>query len=235
MKAAADTGITGLDRARAILGEAVLGPAQIEAALGVDVRGALETTAAEGLARVPFGTEELEAAARGGEMLVLRLPADSRGPLTIMRLAELVPGSVAEKPRHGVGYLLRPEWKLDAQPFATEEVCAPGWWLVRRTPLPDTRNRSYGAQDEVLARWGGRLRRRRAVEAVYDCVLWWRVRGERLLADAWDWSATRSPDHGFVTVGQFNEEGLHVLAYSRAVRFANLGVCTQRCGSGAGP
>jgi hypothetical protein len=125
--------------------------------------------------------------------------------------------------------MLRDEWTIDTQPFATADTCRAGWAFVRRTPLPVTCNRAYRAQDEVLARdEHSGLRRRSAVEIAFDTLLWHRVRGERLLASAWDWSSSPSNDQGFAALGEFGEQGLGVIAYSRAVRFATLGICGQR-------
>jgi hypothetical protein len=125
--------------------------------------------------------------------------------------------------------MLRPEWTIDDQPFATTETCAAGWWLVRRAPLPETLNRGYQAQDAFLGGGpDGRPRRRSAVEIAFDCLCWQRAQGERLLADRWDWSRSVSTDQGYAALGEFGPEGLHVIAYSRAVRFGTLGVCAQR-------
>ena len=105
-----------------------------------------------------------------------------------------------------------------------------GWALVRRTPLPETLNRTRDVQDALLASLppGPRPARRSAVEIVYDTLLWHRARGERLLANAWDWSRSGSTDAGWAAVGDFAPSGLRVIAYSAAVRFGTLGVCVQR-------
>src|SRR5207249_444360 len=124
---------------------------------------------------------------------------------------------------------LRPEWTIDDQPFATEESCAAGWWLVRREPLPTTLNRTYGDQDAALGPGrSGRPARRSAAEITFDTLCWQRVHGERLLATSWDWSRSVSTDQGYAALGEFGPGGLRVIAYSLAVRFGTLGVCAQR-------
>jgi hypothetical protein len=226
------TKIEGLADATAALGPAVLGPAELAEALGFDPLEMLEPAEWKAVSRVPFGRADLERAKSDGEILVLRLPRDPDGPLTMLALAARLRGGLDPKVHKGVGYLLRDEWTIDQQPFATVETCAAGWTLVRRAPLPSTYNRGYRAQDDVLAALGvardGRPRRRSAVEIAYDTLLWQRVRGERLLADAWDWSRSASNDQGFAALGEFGEQGVGVIAYSRAVRFGTLGVCPQR-------
>jgi hypothetical protein len=224
--------IQGLADAAAALGDAVLGPEQIAPALGYDPLSVLTSEERSGVARVPFTPRELEQARGEGAFLVLRIPRDPDQPLTMLALAERLQGGLDPKVHKGVGYSLRDEWTIDTQPFATNDTCAAGWWLVRRAPLPGTLNRGYRAQDDVLAGLGGarddRPARRSAVEIAYDTLLWHRVRGERLLADAWDWSRSPSNDQGYAALGEFGTAGLGVIAYSRAVRFGTLGVCPQR-------
>ena len=224
--------IEGLADATEALGSAVLGPAELEQALGYDPLAVLTPDERRTVARLPFAKADLARARSEGEMLVLRVPRTPDGPLTMTTLSQRLAGGLDPKVHTGVGYLLRDEWTIDTQPFATTDTCNAGWWLVRRTPLPATFNRGHRAQDDVLASLGpaveGRPRRRSAVEIAYDTLVWHKVRGERLLADAWDWSRSPSNDQGYAALGEFGERGLGVIAYSRAVRFGTLGVCAQR-------
>jgi hypothetical protein len=224
--------IADLDDARAALEGAMLGPAEIAAALGFDPLAVLAAEERQAVAELPFSAAELAAARANGEFLVLRVPRDPEGPLTMLRLAERLAGGLDPKVHRGVGYLLRDEWTVDAQPFATSETCPAGWRLVRREPLPATFNLGYRAQDEALAALGPGTpavpRRRSAVEIAWDTLLWQRARDERLLATSWDWSRSESIDGGFAALGEFSAQGLGVIAYSRAVRFGTLGVCPQR-------
>lgn len=221
--------IAGLAAATSELAGAVLGPRQLEAALGYDPLALLTEAERQVVARIPFAPAELERARADGEMLVLRVPRAPGGPLTMIRLAESLDPGLDPKVHQGVGYMLRDEWTIDEQPFATEETCAAGWWLVRRAPVAATFNRGYRDQEDVIGPGaGGRPRRRSAVEIAFDTLLWHRAHGERLLAGAWDWSRSASTDQGFAALGEFGERGLRVIAYSRAVRFGTLGVCPQR-------
>jgi hypothetical protein len=224
--------IDGLADATALLGPAVLGPREVGDALGFDPLAVLTGDERTAAGRIPFTRAQLEDARTSEEMLVLRIPRDPSGPLTMLALAERLQGGLDPKVHQGVGYLLRDEWTIDTQPFATADVCPAGWWLVRRTPLPQTFNRGHRAQDDVLAALGPaapvRPRRRSAVEIAYDTLLWHRIRGERLLATVWDWSRSPSTDQGYAALGEFGTGGLGVIAYSRAVRFGTLGVCPQR-------
>jgi hypothetical protein len=224
--------VTGLDDARRILAGAVLGPAELATALGFDPGTVLTAAERTAVGRLPFSTTDLERARAEKAILVLRLPRDPDGPLTMLTLAKRLNGGLDPRVHRGVGYMLRDEWTIDTQPFATTETCAAGWWLVQRAPLPSTLNLAYRAQDAALAILGaetpGRPRRRSAIEIAFDTLCWGRVHGERLLADAWDWSRSASNDQGLAALGEFGPDGLKVIAYSRAVRFGTLGVCPQR-------
>jgi hypothetical protein len=166
-------------------------------------------------------------------MLIFRVPSDGTAPLTVLRLLERFPDVIQAKLMKGVGYLLKDEWTLEQEPFAHEATCALGWRLVHREPIPATRNLNYDLQDAALARYAaslgldGKLVRRSGIEMVYDTVLIARARSIRLLERTWDWSNTRTLDGGYITAGEFGAGGLHVIGYSRAVRFGTLGICAQ--------
>ncbi len=221
-----------LEEAASVLGKAVIGPEDIRAALGIDPFGALDPDERAAVATLPFSRDDLERAKADGELLILRIPRDGVGPLTLLQLGTLLTGTLAPRVHKGVGYMLRDEWTIDAQPFATGETCTAGWYLVRRAPLPATFNLGYRAQDAILDALGptrpGCPRRRSAVEIAWDTLLWERIRGERLLATTWDWSRSPSTDQGLAALGEFGADGLGVIAYSRAVRFGTLGVSPQR-------
>jgi len=221
--------IAGLDAAARALGGGMLGPRELAAALGFDPLAVLTPAEQKTVARLPFGPPDLERARGAGEMLVLRVPRDPEGPLTMLRLAARLRAGLDPAVHKGVGYLLRPEWTIDDQPFAAEETCTAGWWLARREPIGETLNRTYADQDRLLgAAPPERPQRRSAPEIAFDTLLWHRVHGERLLAATWDWSRSLSTDQGYAAIGEFGSGGLRVIAYSRAVRFATLGVCAQR-------
>jgi len=185
------------------------------ASLAADERGIVDT--------VGFDRDVLMRAADEGMMLVLRVPRDAGGAaLTVAALAERFPGRDV-----AAGNAEAPWFAREA--FAREETCRLGWALVDKQPPSELTNLSYVEQDEELARradrLGLRLRRRTAVEIVYDTLLYAAARGERLLEASWDWSSTTTIDGGTVTAGQFDDRGLRLLAYSKGVRFDSLGVC----------
>ena len=223
---------TPVDHARALFGDDLLGPDDIGRVLGVDAV-TLAAGDAHVLRDVPYAPEILEAAHARGELLVFRVPTDGAVPLTVLRLRERFPDTIEPKLFKGVGYLLKDEWTLDQEPFAATATCRLEWRLVHREPIPATCNLSYDLQEAALARYAAgiglesRLHRRSGIESVYDTVMFAQARGTKLLLRGWDWSDTPTKDGGYVTTGEFGATGLHVLGYSRAVRFGTLGVCAQ--------
>ena len=206
-----------------IFGADGLGPSELAAAFSGDPLASLPEVDRGLIQEVPFERDLLMRAADEGMVLVLRVPHDAAGkPLTVTALAERFPGGDASDGRSEAPWFAR-------EAFAVAEACKLGWALVDKHPSSVTTNLSYLEQDEELARrserWGLALRRRTAVEIVYDTLAFAAARGERLLESQWDWSSTMTLDGGAVTAGQFDDRGLRLLAYSKAVRFDSLGVC----------
>jgi hypothetical protein len=210
---------SSLETAQRIFGDDLLGPEEICAALGAGPR-ILERAHADGsFDRVPFPPDWLGRAADQGMILTLRLACVGDAPLTLGGLATHFPQGADPAPADA--------W-FEREPFALE-TCRPGWALFEKRPFAASRNLTYPQQTEALAERAAwfrmPLRRRTAVEIVYDTLLHAAIHGERLLVDEWDWSSSATTDGAFVTAGQFDERGLHLLRYSEAVRFDGLGIC----------
>ena len=211
---------------------AVLKVSDAHAILGHDVLGADEAAAVFG-ARVeapplPFTADELTTAKTAGEMLVLRLAKDASAPLTLQRMIQHLPQSFDERYLRKMGYQLRDDWGIELEPLATTDTCTVGWALVRKEILVETRNLAYDEQEEFVTRNRVDVRRRTVVEAVYDTLLYFGARHVRLLEKTWDWTKSRTVDGGYLNVGGFNQAGLQILSFSRAVRHGALGVCPTR-------
>lgn len=224
--------IVGLDKARTLLDGAVLGPAEIQRALGFDPLAVLDDRERAEVSRLPFTDDELKAAQSAGSLLVLRVARDPSGPITMLRLAERIGNALDPKVHKGVGYQLRDEWVIDGQPFAEQEAPVTGWRLVSRLPDTRTLGKTYRLQDravESLTKSTTRCPvRRSAVEIAWDTLLWREVSGHHLLSAHWDWSRTETDDNAFVALGGFGPDGLGVIGYSGAVRFGTLGIFPQR-------
>jgi hypothetical protein len=221
-----------LREARAVLGDDLLGPEEVAAILD---------GAAPEPPVLPFPRQALTAAAAAGEMLVLRVAAVPDGPpLTMLHFIESFPEAFDQKFLRQMGYQLKDDWGIALEPLAAQQTCTAGWALVRKAILDDSRNLAYDAQDDVVRRYAadhglaaGIPRRRSAVEAVYDTLLYFRTRGVRLLEKTWDWSASLTVDGGYLNIGGFGTNGLQILSYSRACRHGALGVCPTRGGTAA--
>src|SRR5262249_59472349 len=107
--------IGGLAAARGVLGDRVLGPREVGSALGFEPLAVLTATERALVSRLPFTAADLERARADGEMLVLRIPRDPDGPLTMLRLARRLAGGDAPAARKGRGPLPRPGGRARAQ------------------------------------------------------------------------------------------------------------------------
>jgi hypothetical protein len=207
-----------LTDARRLFGGHILGPDEVGKALGA-APSSLKSAAPDlTFDTVPFTSDLLRKAAAQGMTLGLRLAHVGGVPLTLLRLASLFPGTEPST---------ADPW-FASEPFA-KQTCRAGWALFERRTFAASRNLTYSQQNDALSdrarQIGLGLRRRMAVEVVYDVLLYAAAHGERLLADEWDWSSSATTDGAFVTAGQFDERGLRLLRYSQAVRFDRLGIC----------
>lgn len=167
-----------------------------------------------------------------GEMLIWRTAEGSGTALTITELIRRQPALFETRFLHKMGYQLKDEWGIELEPSASTETCSPGWDIVRKEVLKQSLNVTYEEQDRFLADYAKQravtVRRRSAVEIVYDVLVLWLCHNQRLLERTWDWSSTRTLDGGYLNVGGFGKDGLQIFSYSRAVRHGALGVCPAR-------
>jgi hypothetical protein len=217
--------MVSVEQARAILGFDVLGPSEVKQAFG----------ASGVVPPIPFTRDDLAAAAAAGEMLVWRVAQAADTSLTILEMVRRFPEAFDQKLLRQMGYELKEEWGIEREPLAARDTCAPGWALARKDVLKESRNRSYEEQDETIRERAAvlrvpvtALRRRSAVEAVYDTVLYLVARNARLLEKTWDWTSSRTNDSGYINVGGFGASGMQILSFSRAIRHDGLGVCPTR-------
>jgi hypothetical protein len=224
------TQMVAVEEARAVLGDDVLGPEEVAAAFG---------HASKTIVPIEFTSEQLRAARRAGEMLVLRVAhLTDNTALTLMQMVHRFPAAFDQRLLRQMGYQLKDDWGIELEPLAATETCAVEWALVRKHILDESRNLAYEEQAVALQRYAETLRvpanavrRRTAVEAVYDTILYSVTRGVRLLENTWDWCSSATIDGGYLNVGGFGDNGMQILSYSTAVRHGALGVCPTRQGS----
>jgi len=213
-------------KARAILGDDLIGPEEVQQIFGGELAGTAE---------VPFSAAELEAARSVGDLLIYRSATAGGAPLTIEALAASQPKCFDGKLLRGAGYALKNDWGILLEPLAQQATCTTGWALATADVLPQTLNLSFDEQNEAIRRHIEQrglgsvgARRRTAVEAVYDTVVCFAARGRHLLGETWDWTASVTDDGGLLQVGGFGSKGMQVLAYSRGTRHGALGACLTR-------
>lgn len=219
------SGTTAWREAQRILGPAAHGPDDVATVFGA--------VALPEVPPIPFTPATLEAARAAGEMLVLRadrLAPDT--PLTILAMIERFPDAFDARVLRAVGYQLKEEWGITLEPRAGSDTCTAGWALVGGAVLPQSCNRSYDEQTAILQRHAAdrglpahTVRRRTAVETVYDTVLHFGARQARLLERTWDWTSSPTLDGGLLNIGGFGPEGMQIFSYSSGVRHGTLGVC----------
>lgn len=211
-----------IDEVRAILGADLLGPEEVSHVFGAPP--------AELLPEIPFSRDTLAAARQCGAMLVLRTAQSADGSaLTILQILDRYPQAFDAKLTRKAGYLLKDEWGIALEPLAATETCTPGWALVRKEVMEDSCNLPYDEQAVAVQRFGALLgvpvRRRTAVEIVYDIVLYFGARNVRLLERSWDWSSSLTLDRAYLNAGGFSSSGMQILGFSRGIRHGRLGVC----------
>ncbi|MCK6556109.1 hypothetical protein L6Q96_16250 [Candidatus Binatia bacterium] len=223
---------TAWHEAQGIMGPGALGPDEVAAAFGA--------SAVPLLPPIPFSAAELRAGRAAGEMLVLRtdrLAADK--PLTILAMIDRVPDAFDARALRTTGYLLKDEWGIALEPLAATDTCRAAWALVATDVLPASCNRPFDEQAAALARYtserglpANALRRRTAVEAVYDTVLHFAAGRGRLLERTWDWTSSMTVDEGFLNIGGFGPTGMQIVGYSPGIRHGALGLCPTSATTG---
>jgi hypothetical protein len=215
-----------LDEARSLLGRSVLGPEEVGRAFGSIDDGVASLS-------IPYHREQIEAAVRRNQMLVLRAAKTADGTdLTIANMIERFPQAFDQALLRKAGYQLKADWGIELEPLAQTETCRDAWSLVSREILPETRNLAYDEQTSCLRRHAESVgappqavRRRTAAEAIYDTLVAFTATEERLLEKSWDWSASKTVDGGYLNVGGFGSKGMQILSFSAAVRHGALGIC----------
>lgn len=212
--------ILSLDEASSLFGADLIDAGALAALLGANPEPASE---------IPFSREVAQAARAAGCMLVYRprtLPGG--GAVTLAGLVALC----AQRGDGLVAFAGEDPWFVD-DAVVEADAAEPGWALVAKEPWAETLNLVYARGEEALRRRAGDQpwRRRRAAEIAFDTLAHAAARGGRLLAERWDWSSTASRDGGLVNVGGFDQAGLDVLSYSKAVKHGALGICPTLVGT----
>ncbi|OGN00235.1 MAG: hypothetical protein A3B91_00955 [Candidatus Yanofskybacteria bacterium RIFCSPHIGHO2_02_FULL_41_29] len=225
--------------AEEILGKDFLGPEAVQATFNVE----LTPEELQEIENIPFTREDLEQAKQLGMMLVLRVPRLGEGkterPLTMDSARELFAGGDTlgdpKKKKQKVFYGKKGESWYDNEGFATQETPKLGWGLVMKSVLPDSLDKNWDQQEDILKKWAKDnnidptlVKRRTPVEIAYDTLIYYGANKESLLEGKYDWSGVQSSDGNFVNVGAFVSDGLSVNNDTRDNTLSHLGVCPSR-------
>lgn len=116
------------------------------------------------------------------------------------------------------------DWYKD-EVFFSEKAKA-GWYIVGKELIPETRNKTYAEQDEILTRLGsGRL----SVAEICYFVWAYSSTEKRVLSD-WEyhWSSSRSSGGNLVSFGRADAEGAYLAGWEPDDASVNLGVVLSR-------
>ncbi len=244
---------TMIERARKLLGRDFLGLEAIRKLedklkkVGVNVEFPLDY-----IPLFPYTEEDLQAAKKFGEMLVLRpekMLRDGREiPLTLIEIINLF-----HKDPLGNKQILvythsryRDEW-YRSENFATEpgEIKL-GWSLVKKNIIDCSRYRFRHDQKQIFLEYEENLKkmgaknnsihRRNATEVVYDELFYYVNTGKRLLPEKYEFVQTRASHDSHVFVGRFDSLGVRLNQgfpsnpYSIIPKYSSsdLGVCPCR-------
>lgn len=215
-------------KARKILGEEnVFGPDDLEKYFGIP----LSIFDAQELKKLPFTANDLRKAKKLGSMLVLRIPIiELRGGFfyaTIKNFKERFPQFFSNQNWYKEEYFFRKE----VPPF--------GWSITALEPLPESFSRTHREQKKILQahvrenqlpHW--KTRRRRAVEIVYDSILYQLKNKKRPLESHYEWATPPEVDDRYlVRLGRFNKKGFYFKKYQKNTVFEGkaTGLCPALC------
>ncbi len=158
-----------------------------------------------------------------------------RKPVTILNLRELFkkenrrlgrPTTVSYDNNpfgdSAVFYKYDPDWYAE-QEFAKEPIKS-GYAMPTKDVLPDSWSKTWEDQQELF---GEGESRREANEAVWDLLLTYATKGEKLLTQRADWTNSQTSDQDRVHV-HWNSDGLYVNDWGPGGPGPSIGVCSSR-------
>jgi len=218
---------------REVFGQDFLGIEEIERFIGRALTSEEKITAEEKwqkkIEEQGLTKESLEQLKQEGFMVVLRVGTlagkekkDKEMPVTIKNLRQKFP------------LFYNQDW-YDNEQFADVALSGVDWGIVKKELLDESKSKNWDEQQEILKTWAKAhdveekfVRRRTPAEVAYDILAYFQVHNERILEKDWDWTSVQSADGKFVSVGNFDSDGLSVNRGTRAYRGSPLGVCPAR-------
>jgi hypothetical protein len=115
-------------------------------------------------------------------------------------------------------------WYAD-QEFASKDKTTFGWLAIRKTPVPNSTNRTWSDQEKLLS---GVESVPNAAEMSWFITTYFAVRGVRLFANVYVRTSSLDSDGYHVSVGYFDAGGLYVDYWHDDYRHSSIGVSSAR-------
>jgi hypothetical protein len=209
-------GGVSMEKAQEIFGEEFLGPEAVKKAFGFEVRD---------VPLIPFSVEDLERANKLGQFLVLRVDTMPSGDkLTMKKMKELADAKLSVS---GKGKLLHsgddPNSWYKNEAFHTTETPRLGWALVDNDLIPDTKNKNYLEQTDVLVEGiGDRLFKDTVVPNEYkEAIKEFEDAREEikgLMSSDWQEASRRLAG---LKINQLTRQNMSEVTYDSIVKFLN--------------
>ena len=121
--------------------------------------------------------------------------------------------------------------KYRAEPFFMQETPELDWAIVACEVLPDSCNRNYMQQRQVIKQYAldfhtteRRVQRRYLVEALYDLIMMREIVKENMLSETVDLTESKVGRQNFVCIN-FGENGIRIADVGRQQTNPKMGTC----------
>jgi hypothetical protein len=184
-------------RARAIMGKNFLGLEEVRRGYGIALP-ALQ------LAEIPFSEETLQACKDTHVLL-------AGSALSVNEVRKIADSDFYDT-----------DW-YNRESFANDKKVSVRWHLLRKEPVPESRNKTYDPQTALLKEEEVPF----ACEVTYMVILYWLTHRERLLPDVYVRCQDKDSDGLRVFVGAFDSGGFSVYRYWDDLRGGYLGLASS--------
>lgn len=184
-------------KARAIMGKNFLGLEEVRRGYGI----ALDP---EQLTEIPFSEETLQAC-KDTHVLV------AGSALSVNEVRKLADSDFYDT-----------DW-YKREPFANDKKVSVRWYLLRKEPVPESRNKTFAQQTALLKEEEVPF----ACEVTYMVILYWLTHRERLLPDVYVRCQDKDSDGRRVYVGVFDSDEFDVSGYWDDYRYDGLGLASS--------
>lgn len=173
---------------------------------------------------IPFTREYLLKAKEQDEILIFCLDSIDGEPLTMGLLNELVQERYDEK---DLGKFLYDTSWYKTEDFYCKDTMEFGWKLISKELVPNSKNKTYPEQDEIIKKYPG-YKRATALEVMYLTAVHKITTGKRLFEDEYTWTSSVASGGRLVSVGGANRDAVDVGWNSHGFSGSYLGVCLSR-------